>query len=165
MAGDVAAARAAALRELADLLGLSDPQAIEAVLPQPVRFGRSVGHPPPTDGHWGAPPDPFPWARWWATAGDPVRVLITADDLHVVVAEPHIVWEEHTPVLRANATEVCPRGQEGLASFMRAVGAVEARREATFTICAECHRATPPEWVHDGAICQGCAELNHGVVF
>lgn len=33
-----------------------------------------------------------------------------------------------------------------------------------FNICTECSERNPIGWMHDGSICQSCAEQNHGVV-
>lgn len=33
-----------------------------------------------------------------------------------------------------------------------------------FGRCAECGELKPAGWMHNAAICQGCAEQNHGVV-
>jgi hypothetical protein len=30
--------------------------------------------------------------------------------------------------------------------------------------CKECGKTKPPEWMHGKALCQGCAERNHGIV-
>ncbi len=34
-----------------------------------------------------------------------------------------------------------------------------------FRVCTECGTRNPVGWMHDDAICQGCAERNHGVVY
>lgn len=34
-----------------------------------------------------------------------------------------------------------------------------------FRVCAECHERNPSGWMCDDAICQSCAERNHGVVY
>ena len=33
-----------------------------------------------------------------------------------------------------------------------------------FRVCTECHQWKPSGWMHDDAICQSCAERNHGVM-
>ncbi len=34
-----------------------------------------------------------------------------------------------------------------------------------FSRCEECGQLKPRGWMHDGNICQSCAERNHGVVY
>ena len=43
------------------------------------------------------------------------------------------------------------------------VGVVED--DGYFLVCSECEERTPRRYMHDGRICQGCAEANHGVVY
>ena len=34
-----------------------------------------------------------------------------------------------------------------------------------FGVCTECRERNPIGWMHDDAICQSCAESNHGIVY
>ena len=50
-----------------------------------------------------------------------------------------------------------------------ATAVVKARRALLknpkhFGVCAECGERNPQGWMHDEALCQSCAEANHGVV-
>ena len=50
---------------------------------------------------------------------------------------------------------------DALAALIK--GAREARL-ASFQVCQYCERKTAPEWLHDGRVCQACADMHSGAI-
>jgi len=90
-----------------------------------------------------------------------VRIERTDDRVRILVREIH--WDgPHTPVSTwANADDLPATATETEASAAAARVLEDARY---FRVCGECEQRKPVGWMHNGRICQGCAEQNHGVV-
>jgi len=91
-----------------------------------------------------------------------VRVDRTDKKIHILVRE--IRWDgPHTPVstwavgksLLATASEA--EIEEATARILEDDG--------YFLTCHECSERKPLGWMHDGRICQGCAQTSYGIVY
>lgn len=111
--------------------------------------------------------DNAPPARWFA-AGDPYLVLIGLGEGITYVGEPVVTWRgAHSPQLGVLGVTELPAGDapdDAATGATRLIELMKTRRAARFRRCDECGRSTPPEWLHSAALCDGCAERNHGVV-
>ena len=90
-----------------------------------------------------------------------VRVARTEGGVRILVRE--IRWEgPHTPV----STWVIARTLPATASETEVENSVVRILEDGdyFQVCNECGSRKPLGWMEGGGICQGCAEVNHGVV-
>ena len=90
-----------------------------------------------------------------------VRVERAENEVRILVREIH--WDgPHTPV----STWVTARTLTATASESEIEYAVAriVEDDDYFLVCHECEERNPLGWKHDGRICQGCAEANHGVV-
>lgn len=103
----------------------------------------------------------------WATAGDPLLVLLAVDDDEVLVGAPQLVWDGPHSLKVEVADVVSHQRDAGVESWLcEVVESVMAARLASFSTCVECGESRPPEWMMDDeSFCYGCAERNHGVVF
>ncbi len=90
-----------------------------------------------------------------------VRVERTEKEVRILVREIH--WDgPHTPVstwvtartLSATVSESEIESETGLV----------IEDDDYFLVCRECNERNSRGWMHDGKICQGCAEANQGVV-
>lgn len=100
----------------------------------------------------------------WLAAGEPVEVLVGYSSGQVVVAAPCVRWCSQTPVICV-ATSESRAIDAGLERWLsERVPVMRERRMATFVSCERCRRTTPPEWMLDDGLCQGCAQ-DDGVVF
>lgn len=90
-----------------------------------------------------------------------VRIEWTDDRVRIFVREIH--WDgPHTPVSTwVDAGDLPATATETEASAAAARVLEDARY---FRVCRECEQRKPVGWMHNGRICQGCAEVNHGVV-
>lgn len=102
--------------------------------------------------------------------GDPIEVLVRLSEGAISVEVPVVEWHgPHTPVRRGEAAATFPAtavaDRAGRAAIKAAVAAARAVRLGRFRTCAECGERQPPEWMHGEALCQSCAERNHGVCY
>jgi hypothetical protein len=90
-----------------------------------------------------------------------VRVERTESQVRILVREIH--WDgPHTPISTwATANSLPATGTEAEASAA-AAGVLEDA--GYFRVRGESEQRKPVGWMHNGRICQGCAEANHGVV-
>lgn len=75
-----------------------------------------------------------------------------------------IEWEgSHTPV--SEPVEVY-RSEELLNEKEIQNRVMEITRMRSFFLrCTECGELNPVGWMHDEKICQGCAQMNHGIIY
>ncbi len=73
----------------------------------------------------------------WNGPAEPVSTWVVGQDLH--------------PAATKAETEAAARGI--------------LEDDHYFRVCRECGERNPLGWMHDEAICQGCASDNHGVVY
>ena len=155
---------AAAAQELSRLLHL-DEQWLATVLPQPVVKERSPVF--LTERDEDASVDDLDPAQAWFSGGSPMLVLVgVAKHGAITVAVPAVDWHGHLPVVRVDTVEVFdPAEVADLADALEGAVArsVEIRR-SRFMTCTDCREVNPPEWMHN-SLCQGGAQLNHGVVY
>lgn len=89
------------------------------------------------------------------------RVCRSADSLVIEVAQ--IDWEgSHTPI-RSWTSAVTLAAAATPAAIQDARFALLASRRY-FRICRRCRERQPLGWMHDGAVCQSCAEKYYGVI-
>jgi hypothetical protein len=103
------------------------------------------------------------------TVGDPVEVRLIVEPHAIHVEVPVVEWQgPHTPILTGERRTSVPTwdldGSTAEAELAGAIEAARAERLARFRTCGECGESTPPEWMHDEALCSGCAQRKHGVV-
>jgi uncharacterized protein (TIGR02996 family) len=103
--------------------------------------------------------------------GYPVLVALRASEGELAVCEAGVRWEgPHTPVAhhRPCAQWRWAELPEGGAERFRVVGAavqeVVRIRQGAFRSCRYCTKQNPPEWMHAGDVCSGCAERYLGIV-
>jgi hypothetical protein len=101
--------------------------------------------------------------------GDPPEVVVVLTETSLIVSEFAGVWK--TPFEFASK----PRRVGGLKwrrlpenALLGALdhlikGAREARR-AAYQTCQYCGQSTAPEWLHDEAVCQACADQHSGAI-
>jgi hypothetical protein len=100
-------------------------------------------------------------AREAALLNEFVRVERTESRVRIRVRE--IRWKgPHTPV----STWAIAQDLPGTATEAEADAAAASilHDSRYFLTCHECGKRNPLGWMHNGRICQGCAEANHGVV-
>ena len=91
-----------------------------------------------------------------------VRVDRTDKKLQILVRK--IRWEgPHTPI----STWVIGKSLPATASEAEIEEATARILEDSgyFQVCNECGERKPFGWMHDGRICQGCAQTSHGIVY
>ena len=90
-----------------------------------------------------------------------VRVERTEDKVQILVRE--IRWEgPHTPISTWAIARTLPAAASE--SDIENATARVLEDDGYFLVCRECEERNPRGWMHDGRICQVCAEANHGVV-
>ena len=90
-----------------------------------------------------------------------VRVESAEKELRIFIRE--IRWDgPYTPI----STWALARTLPATSSESEIENAITRSLEddGYFKVCNECGERKPLGWMHDGRICQGCAEVNHGVV-
>lgn len=100
----------------------------------------------------------------WLGAGHPTAVLLGVSHAEVVVGVPIVTWDSQTPVLGVSKETRHPIGPLLEEWLTTEILAAQAERESTYTTCGRCEQVTPPEWMLDQELCQGCAAAD-GVVF
>jgi hypothetical protein len=137
--------------EVAELLSL-DIEVVRRVFPMPLV-------PVAVEGTTGAQ---------WFGAGDPTVLLVGIGIDRVRVAEPEIRWVgPHSPRLHARGVVELSwpaATADGIDALAAEAQRACAARMSRFSTCSECGELTPPEWLHAPALCDSCAERNHGVV-
>ena len=91
-----------------------------------------------------------------------VRVERADKKVQILVRE--IRWDgPHTPV----STWVTARTLPATASESEIENALVRilEEDGYFQVCNECGERKPLGWMQGGGICQGCAQVNHGVVY
>lgn len=110
-------------------------------------------------------------AEWWS-GGSPGEVLVGFGQQSIHVSLFDVVWDgPHTPKVKGKKLfslrySMLPSSSDEALEVIRLL--IEASRRirlASFTICSHCQEVTPPEWMHNETICQGCAEKHLGVVY
>lgn len=103
-------------------------------------------------------------------AGEPGLVLVRLRDSSLDVELFGVRWDGQIPVQDSEpfasvSFDRLPKdgtaARECLADIIRAAILI---RQASFRRCEICGKPNPPEWLHDGKTCQGCAERVLGVV-
>jgi len=91
-----------------------------------------------------------------------VRVERSESELSILVREIH--WEgPHTPVstwVTARTLSVTASESEIEDATVRVLD-----DDSYFLVCRECKERKPCGRMHDGKICQGCAQRNHRIVY
>ena len=91
-----------------------------------------------------------------------VRVERTEKKVQILVRE--IRWEgSHTPVSTWAIAQDLPGTATEAEADAAAASILENHRY--FLDCAECGERKPVGRMVDAGLCQGCAQINHGVVF
>lgn len=101
--------------------------------------------------------------------GDPPEVVVVLTETSLVVSEFSGVWK--TPFEFAARPRHVGRlkwrrlPENALLGALDQLikGAREARRSA-YRTCQYCGRSTAPEWLHDEAVCQPCADQHSGAI-
>ncbi len=98
-----------------------------------------------------------------------VLTLVTSPELAIEVAEPSVYWDgPGTPIavrLQEGAVLVNRSSPAFADDLIAAIEVVSARRHSRFVVCPECGESNPPEHRMGSALCHGCAQENHGVIF
>lgn len=98
-----------------------------------------------------------------------VLTLLTSPDLTLEVAEPSVYWDgPGTPIavrMHEGSIVLDPFSPAFSAELLAAIELISARRHARFLVCPECGESNPPEHRMGDALCHGCAQENHGVIF
>lgn len=103
------------------------------------------------------------------TGGDPAQVIVRLTRSVVSVFEYAATWEgPHTAVVtpRRVGSVVWRRvpNAKAVAAVHALIDAARESRLARFRTCERCSQSTPPEHMHDDAMCQSCAEHELGIV-
>ena len=91
-----------------------------------------------------------------------IRVEPRGDRIQVLVCE--VSWDSpYEPVFTWTPAKKLPSGSppEEVAAVVQ--GLVKNRRY--FQVCTACSVRVPKGWMHDGKLCQGCAQRVLGVVY
>lgn len=104
-------------------------------------------------------------------AGDPGKVAMKATAAGVTVLLYGIRWDgpsrlvpNHRPLAHIRWRDLPTAREEAAAVLRHLIEAAQMIRLATFRTCRFCQESTPPEWMHDEDVCQGCAEKHLGIV-
>ena len=91
-----------------------------------------------------------------------VRVERSEEKVEIFVRE--IRWDEpHTPISTWAVGKSLP-ATASEAEIERATAGI-LEYDSYFQVCNECSERKPLGWMHDGRICQGCAQTSHGIVY
>jgi len=91
-----------------------------------------------------------------------VRVEKTPNEVQIFVRK--IRWEgSHTPIHTWAVGKSLPATASEAEIEEATVGILED--DSYFQVCNECGERKPLGWMHDGRICQGCAQTGHGIVY
>jgi hypothetical protein len=102
--------------------------------------------------------------------GDPAEVVVRITRSAVSVAEYAVDWRgPHDPAVRpiVFGTLRWRRMPEvhALAALQTLLRAACESRRAKYRTCGYCERNTPPEALHNGQVCQECAQKRLGIVY
>ena len=90
-------------------------------------------------------------------------IRVERNDSEVLLEVCKIDWEGHTPFSNWENAISLPTTAADEDIQSASVGILND--PAFFRICEECNERKPNGWMHDGKICQSCAERNHGVIY
>jgi hypothetical protein len=91
-----------------------------------------------------------------------VRVDQTQKRVQVLVRK--IRWHgPHTPVSTWEIAKSLPDTASKPTIEKATAGILQDRRY--FRVCLECGERNPVGWMRDESICQGCGQVNHGIVY
>ncbi len=103
------------------------------------------------------------------SGGDPVEVVVHLTATSVIVSEFAGEWE--TPfhfVAKPRRVGIVKWRRLPETAIMQALAALikgaRDARLAKYQTCRYCGKHRPPEWLHDEAVCQACAERHGGAI-
>jgi hypothetical protein len=95
--------------------------------------------------------------------GDPGEVVVRLTDAVLTVSEFAVEWPgPGTPATRpVELGRIHWQWLPGVEAMRVLLALIEAARQSRllkYRRCSVCEQVKPPEWMHDGEVCQNCAE-------
>ena len=99
--------------------------------------------------------------------GDPGEVVAVLSPSSLKVSEFAVEWQSQTPVVTPVLVGeiIWNASRDPEQRLTKLIAKARSRRRRKYRTCELCGKRQPPEWMHDGSVCQGCAVEHWGVVY